>query len=221
MQRRPAAAPVTQQHPEPPCSQSPRKHTTQTHTTHTHNTPHSFGAWYSLAAGFTPYFRSAPNAACALWRALSDFAAAHPSGPPLVLDTGLLTDGVITPGGLTPQGFYFRVSSAARGSIYEAERNFDAGRRPMPIRSVSKGITAALVMALVDAGTLALDDAASKYLPAYGAGQLAAITLRMLLGQTAGLSEVRDDPALRNATSLQVRRGGRQAGRAAGALDQA
>src|SRR6185437_17164972 len=63
--------------------------------------------------------------------------------------------------------------------------------------SMSKSFTASAVMLLRDAGALALDDLAAKYVPAldgwsYGASDAAPITIRNLLTMTAGFPT--DDP---------------------------
>lgn len=65
------------------------------------------------------------------------------------------------------------------------------------IASMSKSFTASAVMLLRDAGSLALDDVAAKYVPelagwAYGAGDAAPVTVRNLLTMTAGFPT--DDP---------------------------
>jgi CubicO group peptidase (beta-lactamase class C family) len=66
-----------------------------------------------------------------------------------------------------------------------------AGHLPQPdpntqyrIGSVSKTLTAALVLQLRDEGKLALDDLLSRHLPGVPVGQ---VTLRQLLGHVSGL----------------------------------
>jgi CubicO group peptidase (beta-lactamase class C family) len=65
------------------------------------------------------------------------------------------------------------------------------------IASMSKSFTASAIMLLRDAGALALDDVAAKYMPelagwTYGAGDAAPVTIRNLLTMTAGFPT--DDP---------------------------
>jgi CubicO group peptidase (beta-lactamase class C family) len=65
------------------------------------------------------------------------------------------------------------------------------------IASMSKSFTASAVMLLRDAGALALDDTAAKYVPelagwTYGAADAAPVTIRNLLTMTAGFPT--DDP---------------------------
>lgn len=58
-----------------------------------------------------------------------------------------------------------------------------------PIASITKPMTAALVLQLADEGRLALDDRASRWLPELR-GPAAAITVEQLLGHRGGLAEV-------------------------------
>jgi CubicO group peptidase (beta-lactamase class C family) len=75
-----------------------------------------------------------------------------------------------------------------------------------PVASASKWLTAALVMTVVDEGKLKLDAPVSDVLPEFK-GESGAITLRMLLAQTAGLGnlrsrvDVRQDPRMTLAQS--------------------
>lgn len=55
-----------------------------------------------------------------------------------------------------PQGFFARVESTKDGVLFAAERLYNNGNRPNPIRSITKAITAATFMALVDRGILTL-----------------------------------------------------------------
>jgi CubicO group peptidase (beta-lactamase class C family) len=64
----------------------------------------------------------------------------------------------------------------------------------VPIASATKTLSAAVLLALVDDGTLGLDDRVGQYLPEWNTGARAAITLRMCFTHTAGLPET--DPAL-------------------------
>jgi len=56
----------------------------------------------------------------------------------------------------------------------------------MPVVSAAKWLSAAAILALVDEGTLRLDDSVSRYLP-YFKGDKRGITLRQLLSHTSGL----------------------------------
>ncbi|MCU0980913.1 MAG: serine hydrolase, partial [Pirellulaceae bacterium] len=56
----------------------------------------------------------------------------------------------------------------------------------VPIASSSKWLSGGVLMALVDAGKISLDDPASKYLP-YFTGQKAGITIRQMFSHTHGL----------------------------------
>jgi len=56
----------------------------------------------------------------------------------------------------------------------------------LPIASGSKWLSAAVLMTLVDDGTIALDDPISKYLPNF-TGEKGSITIRQLLSHTSGL----------------------------------
>jgi CubicO group peptidase (beta-lactamase class C family) len=61
---------------------------------------------------------------------------------------------------------------------------------PFVIGSLSKGLTALAVLRLVDAGRIALDEPAVRYVPTFrtaDAQASAAITVRQLLNQTSGL----------------------------------
>jgi len=53
--------------------------------------------------------------------------------------------------------------------------------------SITKVYTSAVVLKLVDAGRVELDAPASRYIPGYGRGEAARITVRQLLNHTSGL----------------------------------
>ncbi len=62
------------------------------------------------------------------------------------------------------------------------------------IDSISKHVTAAAILQLVDAGALALDDPVSRWVPE--AAELASgVTVRMLLNHTSGIADYTDQPA--------------------------
>jgi len=60
-------------------------------------------------------------------------------------------------------------------------------KKVVPIASSSKWISGGVIMALVDAGKISLDDPASKYLP-YFTGKKAGITVRQMFSHTHGLT---------------------------------
>ncbi len=75
---------------------------------------------------------------------------------------------------------------------------------PVLVASASKWWSAAVIMALVDDGTLRLDDKISLYLP-YFTGLKADMTLRQLFSMTAGLDNRNDAPCLSDsATTLDL-----------------
>ena len=59
--------------------------------------------------------------------------------------------------------------------------------KAVPIASSSKWLSGGLIMALVDAGKISLDDKASKYLP-YFTGKKAGMTVRQMFSHTTGLT---------------------------------
>jgi len=82
-----------------------------------------------------------------------------------------------------------------RGARGEADVPGDVPLEPgdrFRIGSVTKQITAAGLLTLVDAGKVSLDDPLSKYLPAYPGG--AGITIEQLLNHTSGITEFTQVP---------------------------
>lgn len=76
--------------------------------------------------------------------------------------------------------------------------NVNSGRPATPrtrfaVASVSKAVTAALVLDLVERGKLSLETKLSRFYPLPSAGK---ITVRMLLNHTSGLNEYFDDPQI-------------------------
>jgi len=61
------------------------------------------------------------------------------------------------------------------------------------LASTSKAFQATALMMLVDDGKVGIDDPVSKYIPSFARGSLKAITVRMLLNHTNGLTYF--DPA--------------------------
>jgi CubicO group peptidase (beta-lactamase class C family) len=106
-----------------------------------------------------------------------------------------------------------RLQSAAQsGEVAAAVLHVEAGERRFVhafgkahpgtvflLASLTKPMTAAVVMALVEAGRLHLDDPVHRHLPAFGGGgERDAVTLRMLLNHTSGLpDQLPDNLALR------------------------
>jgi CubicO group peptidase (beta-lactamase class C family) len=60
----------------------------------------------------------------------------------------------------------------------------------VPIASATKTLSAAVLMSLVDSGTLHLDDRVGQWLPEWNTGLKATITLRMCFTHTAGMIEM-------------------------------
>jgi CubicO group peptidase (beta-lactamase class C family) len=58
----------------------------------------------------------------------------------------------------------------------------------VPIASATKTLSGAVLMSLVDDGIVSLDDLVAQYLPEWGVGEKAQITLRMCFAHTAGIS---------------------------------
>jgi CubicO group peptidase (beta-lactamase class C family) len=78
-------------------------------------------------------------------------------------------------------------------------------RTSYPVASVSKHVTAALVLRLVDQGKLGLEDPLSRFFPT-ARPAIGALTVRHLLDHTSGLTK--GGPAPRAAALSVVRRGG-------------
>jgi CubicO group peptidase (beta-lactamase class C family) len=80
-------------------------------------------------------------------------------------------------------------------------RNFGTATGADPVfllASITKPMTAAAVMTLVDSGQLSLDDTAAKFFPQFTGEGRETITLRQLLTHTSGLPDMlSDDEALR------------------------
>ena len=97
-----------------------------------------------------------------------------------------------------------RVSGAAMLVTQGAKtfsRSFGTGKAPESVfllASITKPMTAAAVMTLVDAGEISLDDKAVKFFPQFTGEGREAITVRNLLTHTGGLPDMlADDEALR------------------------
>jgi CubicO group peptidase (beta-lactamase class C family) len=71
-------------------------------------------------------------------------------------------------------------------TIYERSFGGADGARPVRIASATKWLTGAVILSLVDAGKLRLDDHAARFLPGLS-GSAARITVRQLLSHTSGL----------------------------------
>lgn len=89
------------------------------------------------------------------------------------------------------------------------------GEAPLwPWSSVSKQVTASLVMIEVDKGRLSLDDTVGARLPGFANTATAGVTLRQLLMHTSGLPNPDDTPQQDGAPSFYLRPGGEVGGRA-------
>ena len=92
-------------------------------------------------------------------------------------------------------------------------KNFGTAKGPEPVfllASISKPMTAAAVMSLVDQGQLSLDDKVVKFFPSFTGEGREAITIRNLLTHTAGLPDMlANDEMLRqeHATLADYREG--------------
>jgi len=127
--------------------------------------------------------QAAPEMGQGNWdRAKLDQAAA-------VLD-GWITDGRV-------QGASLLVTQGQR----QFARNFGTAKGTEPVfllASITKPMTAAAVMTLIDSGELSLDDKAVKFFPAFTGEGRETITIRNLLTHTGGLPDMlADDEGLR------------------------
>jgi CubicO group peptidase (beta-lactamase class C family) len=106
-----------------------------------------------------------------------------------------IMDGWIADGRV--QGASIVVTQGAR----KFARNFGTAKGTEPIfllASISKPMTAAVVMTLVDEGKLSLDDYVATFFPAFTGDGRETITIRNLLTHTAGLPDMlANDEALR------------------------
>ncbi len=83
-------------------------------------------------------------------------------------------------------GATWLVITDADGPVLRRRHGYER-EEPVPLGSVRKWLTAALALAAVDRGELALDDPAGRWLPAWDTPERAGVTLRRLLSHTAGL----------------------------------
>ncbi|GAA1645957.1 serine hydrolase domain-containing protein [Actinoplanes couchii] len=94
----------------------------------------------------------------------------------------------------------------ATGSGHESTGAAVTADTPMRVASLSKSMTAAAVLTLVDEGRVALDQPVVTYLPEFRTTdpRTPRITVRHLLNQTSGLSDrTLDIPATQEATDLE------------------
>ncbi len=100
-----------------------------------------------------------------------------------------------------------------QGGGRQFARNFGTAKGTEPVfllASITKPITAAAVMSLVDAGQLSLDEPVMKFFPSFTGEGRESITVRQCLTHTAGLPDMlADDEALRarHATLAEYREG--------------
>ncbi len=110
-----------------------------------------------------------------------------------------LMDGWIADGRV--RGASFAVKRLDADGMDLFVRNFGTAKGSAPIfllASITKPMTAAAVMSLVDEGRLSLDDTVTKYFPAFTGDGRETITLRHLLTHTGGLPDMlADDEMLR------------------------
>ena len=93
------------------------------------------------------------------------------------------------------------VRQRSKSGARQFARNYGTARGPEPIfllASITKPMTAAAVMTLVDAGELSLDDTVTKFFPQFKGEGREGITLRHCLTHTGGLPDMLpDDEMLR------------------------
>jgi len=97
---------------------------------------------------------------------------------------GMLQDSARSIGGL--QGKSSTVFVDSTGIVHVRSTGTFGPDSVVPIASSSKWMSAAVIMSLVDNGTLSLDDTCGKYLPLF-TGKKASITIRQLMSHTSGL----------------------------------
>jgi len=99
------------------------------------------------------------------------------------------------------QGASVLVRQRNKAGAHLFSRNYGTATGPEPIfllASITKPMTAAAVMTLVDAGKLSLDDHVTKFFPQFTGGGRGQITLRHCLTHTGGLPDMLpDDEMLR------------------------
>jgi len=99
------------------------------------------------------------------------------------------------------EGLVRAASLSVRHGKEEFERAFGAARSPEAmflLASISKTLTAAAVMTLVDQEKLRLEDPVAKFIPEFSAEPRGRVTLRHLLTHTSGLpDQLPDNQALR------------------------
>lgn len=99
------------------------------------------------------------------------------------------------------QGASLLVRQQTGAGAHLFARNYGTAKGPEPIfllASISKPMTAAAVMTLVDAGALSLDDTVTRFFPEFKGDGREAITLRHCLTHTGGLPDMLpDDEMLR------------------------
>jgi CubicO group peptidase (beta-lactamase class C family) len=129
--------------------------------------------------------------------------------------------------GAEPKGFSGEVADGDRdGVILELVRGQADRARGLPHRagqiwryaSVTKQITATLVMMQVDRGLLSLDDPVSKHLPDFAGPSAARVTIRNLLQHPSGLPNSDDTRANSAGVASFYTRPGRGAGADGAAL---
>jgi D-alanyl-D-alanine carboxypeptidase len=148
-------------------------------------------------------------AALALALAGSTWAASgapNPGAPAVDLDQSL-AELVAMPGG--PPGVISIVQVGDDVTVHTAgvaevgETAPPAADDYMRVASVAKAFSGATALALVDKGTLSLDDSIGELLPAQPAAW-AAVTLRQLLSHTSGLPDFTQVPALQEAAGASL-----------------
>ena len=128
-------------------------------------------------------------------------------------DTGKLNQAAKVMDGWIADGRVKGASILVTQGTKKFARNFGAAKGTEPVfllASITKPMTAAVVMTLVDEGKLSLDDKVTQFFPAFTGDGRETITVRQLLTHTAGLPDMlADDEMLREkGTGLSAYREG-------------
>lgn len=116
-------------------------------------------------------------------RRIAPARSANAASDPFAPVTALLQQGVALYG--LPGASLIVTQDGA--TIYEHHAGTFSAATVVPIASATKWTSGAVVMALVDQGTLTLDDAAARYIPSFDTAEKRSITLRQLLSHSSGL----------------------------------
>lgn len=93
--------------------------------------------------------------------------------------------------------------------LYSAQAGSIDPNAPLPVASASKWVAAALIMTLVDEGSLSLDEPIGRRLPEFK-GKAGEITLRQLMSFTSGQGSIRSLADLRQPATIGLRESARR-----------